>query len=110
MAQSETTLLDALLGIPGLKIKTGEPMARYTTMKIGGQADYFIDADRKASLAPLLKRLRAEHLPFCLLGKGSNVLVSDRGIRGAVIRLGEEFKRAEWREEERDWKSVVEGK
>jgi UDP-N-acetylmuramate dehydrogenase len=100
MAESETTLLDALLGIPGLKIKTGEPMARYTTMKIGGPADYFIDADAKAALVPLLKRLRAVHVPFCLLGKGSNVLVSDRGIRGAVIRLGEEFKRADWREEE----------
>jgi UDP-N-acetylmuramate dehydrogenase len=100
MAQGETTLLDALLAIPGLRIKTAEPMARYTTIKVGGPADYFIDADAKAALARLLKLLSANRAPFCVLGKGSNVLVSDRGIRGAVIRLGEEFKRADWREEE----------
>jgi UDP-N-acetylmuramate dehydrogenase len=98
-ADGGTTLLDALRPIPGLKVKADEPLARYTTMKIGGPADYFIDADTKPALAQALKLLRAHNVPFCLLGKGSNVLVSDRGVRGAVIRLGDEFKRAGWREE-----------
>jgi UDP-N-acetylmuramate dehydrogenase len=96
----ETTLLDSLLAIPGLKVKTAEPMARYTSMKVGGPADYFIDADLKAALARALKILSAQNMAVFFLGKGSNVLVSDRGIRGAVIRLGEEFKRASWREDE----------
>ena len=96
----ETTLLDLLLAIRGLKVKTAEPMARYTSMKVGGPADYFIDADLKAALARVLKVLSEHKIPVCFLGKGSNVLVSDRGIRGAVIRLGEEFKRAVWRQDE----------
>ena len=97
---SGTNLFDSLSGIPGLKVKTAEPMARYTTMKIGGPADYFIEAELNTALTRALKLLSAHDVPVCLLGKGSNVLVSDRGIRGAVIRLGEEFKRASWREEE----------
>jgi len=98
---SGTNLLDSLSGIPGLKVKTAEPMARYTTMKIGGPADYFIEAELNTALARALKLLSAHDVRVCLLGKGSNILVSDRGIRGAVIRLGEEFKRASWREEGR---------
>jgi UDP-N-acetylmuramate dehydrogenase len=98
-SQGATTLLDSLLAISGLKVKRDEPLARYTTMKIGGPADYFLDADARPALAQALKLLSAHHVPFCLLGKGSNVLVSDRGVRGAVIRLGDDFKRADWREE-----------
>ena len=98
-SQGATTLLDSLLAIPGLKVKRDEPLARYTTMKIGGPADYFLDADARPALAQALKLLSARRVPFCLLGKGSNVLVSDRGVRGAVIRLGDDFKRADWREE-----------
>ncbi|HEY1268269.1 MAG TPA: UDP-N-acetylmuramate dehydrogenase [Candidatus Binatia bacterium] len=94
-----TTLLDSLLAIRGLKVKQNEPLARYTTMKIGGPADYFLEVDARPALAQALKVLSEHRVPFCLLGKGSNVLVSDRGVRGAVIRLGEDFKRAAWREE-----------
>ncbi len=94
-----TSLLQSLRAIAGLKVKTDEPLARYTTMKIGGPADYFLDVDARPALAAALKVLSAHGAPFHLLGKGSNVLVSDRGVRGAVIRLGEDFKRAVWREE-----------
>ncbi|HEX9445929.1 MAG TPA: UDP-N-acetylmuramate dehydrogenase [Candidatus Binatia bacterium] len=92
-------ILAALKPVDGLKVKTAEPLARYTTMKIGGPADYFLDVDSGAALVAALRLLSAHRIPFCLLGKGSNVLVSDRGVRGAVLRLGGEFKRAAWREE-----------
>jgi UDP-N-acetylmuramate dehydrogenase len=98
-SERATTLLDSLLAIRGLKVKANEPLARYTTMKIGGPADYFLDVDARPALAQALKILSERRVPFCLLGKGSNVLVSDRGVRGAVIRLGEDFKHAAWREE-----------
>lgn len=94
-----TSLLQSLRAISGLKVKADEPLARYTTMKIGGPADYFLDVDARPALAQALKLLNAHYVPFCLLGKGSNVLVSDRGLRGAVVRLGDDFKRVAWREE-----------
>jgi UDP-N-acetylmuramate dehydrogenase len=94
-----TSLLPALREITGLKLKVDEPLARYTTMKIGGPADYFLDVESSGALIETLRLLDAHKIPFCLLGKGSNVLVSDLGVRGAVLRLGGEFKRVSWREE-----------
>ena len=85
--------------IAGLKVKIAEPLARHTSMKIGGPADYFIEVERDAALTNLLQALNRHGTPFYLLGNGSNVLVSDRGVRGAVIHLVGEFKRVSWREE-----------
>jgi len=95
-----TSFIDELKNISGLKVKIAEPLARYTSMKIGGPADYFIQVESDGALAHLLPLLRREATPFCLLGNGSNVLISDRGVRGAVIHLGGEFKRVEWNEME----------
>ena len=92
----ETPFIEELKGIAGLKVKVAEPMARYTTMKIGGPAEYFIEAQTEGALAHLLPFLQRQGIPFCLLGNGSNVLISDRGVRGAVIHLVGEFKRVEW--------------
>jgi len=89
-----------LSSVPGVRLKLDEPLARYTSMKIGGPADYFIEVDNGAALAAVLIALRRHRVPLCLLGNGSNVLVSDRGVRGAVIRLAGIFKRVEWREDE----------
>ncbi len=64
-----------------------EPMCRHTTFKIGGPADlYFLvpDAER---LQKLIVKLRAMNIPFMVIGNGSNLLVSDQGIEGAVIEL-----------------------
>ncbi len=95
----DEALVAALERIGGLKIKANEPLARYTSIKIGGPADYFIIVDHDAALAELLKTLNERGVNFCLLGNGSNVLVSDRGVRGAVIHLAGQFRRALWREQ-----------
>jgi UDP-N-acetylmuramate dehydrogenase len=95
----DTPLVRELREISGLKVKFSEPLARHTSMKIGGAADYFIEAESGAALARLLALLNRYRAPTCFLGNGSNVLISDRGVRGAVIRLAGEFKRAEWHEE-----------
>ena len=97
--EHESELVQELKRVAGLTVKIDEPMARYTTMKIGGPADYFLDVETAPALVETLRALDAGRIPFCLVGKGSNVLVSDRGIRGAVLRLGGEFKRISWREE-----------
>ena len=94
----ESALARELKAISGLKLKIAEPLARYTSMKIGGPADYFIEVSNLAALAALLPALERYHVDFYVLGNGSNVLVSDRGVRGAVIRLAGEFRTVEWRE------------
>jgi UDP-N-acetylmuramate dehydrogenase len=95
----ETSLIQELKLVPGLKVKTSEPLARYTSIKIGGPADYFLEAENEPALAKLLPVLKRHGTAFCLLGNGSNVLISDLGIRGSVIHLAGDFKRAEWIEE-----------
>ena len=72
-----------------------EPMSRHTTFQIGGPADRLVTVETVSQLKGLLAVLREEGMPFLLLGKGSNLLVSDRGIRGAVLLLSGELKRVE---------------
>jgi UDP-N-acetylmuramate dehydrogenase len=93
---NETPLAQELRRISGVKLKLAEPLARYTSMKIGGPADYFVEAANQAALADSLRALQRSSMEFCLLGNGSNVLVSDHGVRGAVIRLTGDFKGLEW--------------
>lgn len=95
---AEESLLEGLKGIPGLKVKLREPLARYTSIKVGGPADYFLEVEDRAALGLTLELLDRRRIAFCLLGNGSNVLVSDLGVRGAVIRLGREFKQIDWTE------------
>lgn len=96
---AEASLVEELRRIPGLTVKLAEPLARHASMKIGGPADYFIEVAGGAALAQALPLLTRHRTPICFLGNGSNVLISDRGVRGAVIRLAGEFRRAVWREE-----------
>ncbi len=58
-----------------------------TTFKIGGNADVFYNVHDAASLAELIRRLQADGVPYQLIGAGSNLLVADEGLRGAVIRM-----------------------
>ena len=84
--------------ISGLKVKIAEPLARYTSMKVGGPADYFVEVETEAALMELLPVLNRYRESFWVLGNGSNVLISDRGVRGAIIRLAGEFKKVHWQE------------
>ena len=69
----------------GARLKTGEPLARYTSARVGGPADYLAVADSQDELAELVRSAwRLGFQPF-ILGGGSNVLVSDSGVRGLVI-------------------------
>jgi UDP-N-acetylmuramate dehydrogenase len=63
------------------------PLGPYTTLKVGGKADWFIRVDRTEELRTLLPLLGDRHIPWHVLGKGSNVLVSDHGVRGVVLCL-----------------------
>lgn len=75
------------------EVRTGEPMARHTTFRVGGRAAILAVADTVADVTAAVAILGEEGVPFVVLGKGSNVLVSDDGYDGAVLVLGREFKR-----------------
>lgn len=76
---------EALYAKFGDKVKENVPLAPFTSARIGGPADIFITADTSAELARIVKLLWEHDMPFTMLGGGSNVLVSDRGVRGVVI-------------------------
>src|SRR3989344_1508843 len=67
------------------RLKVDEPMSDHTNMKVGGPADFYIEADTEADLLEVVKVAREMKLPYTVLGLGANVLVSDRGVRGLVI-------------------------
>ena len=68
-------------------IGINEPLAKYTSMRVGGPADYYLEPADKFDLVEIIKYLRKHNFPYMMLGRGSNLLVSDDGVRGAVINL-----------------------
>ncbi|MDX1378583.1 MAG: UDP-N-acetylmuramate dehydrogenase, partial [Anaerolineales bacterium] len=77
--------IDTLYAKLGDKVKENVPLAPYTSARIGGPADIFLIADTSAELARIVKLLWKHDMPFTMLGGGSNVLVSDKGVRGVVV-------------------------
>lgn len=73
-------------------VKEQAMLADYTTWKIGGPADVLIIPESQEELATVMKILHENGVPWTQLGRGSNMLVSDKGIRGAVIKLGKAFE------------------
>jgi UDP-N-acetylmuramate dehydrogenase len=70
----------------GDRVKEHEPLARYTTFKIGGPADYFFDAKTTDEFAEAIVLGRSLSIPLFMLGGGTNILIGDDGIRGFVIK------------------------
>lgn len=77
-----------LLTLP-IKIKTNEPLSRYTYTKTGGPADYLAFPTTRQELKDLLVRARKQKMPVTTLGNSSNLIIKDGGIRGLVIMLPE---------------------
>ncbi|MDZ4158200.1 MAG: FAD-binding protein, partial [Anaerolineaceae bacterium] len=77
--------MDALRLIFGSQLRENIPMADYTTAHVGGTADALLIANNNLELESACRRLWDLDVFFCVLGSGSNVLVSDGGIRGVVI-------------------------
>ena len=70
----------------GVKTSRDEPLARFTTMRVGGPADLFAVVHNPFELRALVKFARSRALPYTLLGRGSNIVIADAGIRGLVIQ------------------------
>lgn len=71
------------------KVKRDEPLANHTTIKIGGPADLFIEPSSVDNLKKVMTVVEKHNLNWRAIGRGSNLLVSDKGIEGVVIKLGQ---------------------
>lgn len=75
------------LGISKEKIKINELMSKHTSFKTGGPAECYIIATEVEDVQKVYKYVRKNHIPLYLLGNGSNLLVSDDGIKGIVLKI-----------------------
>ena len=71
----------------GVKTSRDEPLARFTTMRVGGPADLFATAHNAFELRALVRFARTRGLPHLVLGRGSDVVIADAGVRGLVIQV-----------------------
>lgn len=100
-------LRERLLLLCGKRARFSAPLARYSSLRVGGPADAFVELDSVLELQTLVRLLSEEGMPYFLLGGGTNILVSDKGVRGVVIHLGEGFDYHCWEEgEDAAWVKV----
>ena len=74
---------------PGMALRENEPMKAHCSFRIGGPADVFAEPGSEAELRELCRFLRESGIEPTVVGNGTNLLVHDEGIRGAVIHMGE---------------------
>jgi UDP-N-acetylmuramate dehydrogenase len=79
----------------GVKTSRDEPLARFTTMRVGGPADLFAAVHNAFELRALVRFARSRGIPHIVLGRGSDVVISDAGVRGLVIQDRAEGSRVE---------------
>ncbi len=92
MAAMTPSSRDALVralraALPGASVEVDAPLARFTTMRVGGPADVLVAAGSSADAVTAATIVRAHGVPLTVLGGGSNVLVADAGVRGVVLRV-----------------------
>lgn len=85
------------LNIEQSQIKYDEPMKKHTTFKVGGNADIFITIKKEEELKEVCKFAKETKTPIIIIGNGSNILVTDKGIRGIVAKI--DIKKTEIKEE-----------
>lgn len=76
--------LKALVGEEG-DVRLYEPLAKHTTLRVGGPARFWVEPRNEQTLAEVIRLCRRENLPLFVIGRGSNLLVRDGGIRGVVV-------------------------
>ena len=79
----------------GVKTSRDEPLARFTTMRVGGNADLFATVHNGFELRAIVRFARSRSLLHFVLGRGSNVVISDLGVRGLVIQNRAEGSRVD---------------
>ena len=82
--------------LKGCKLIQNAPMKDYTSFRIGGPADLLFMPKNRDELILGLETAKEMNIPYVILGNGSNMLVSDKGIEGLVIRIGQDFSGIEY--------------
>ena len=77
----------AELRAQGVEVREHEPLAKKTWWRVGGSADGYVEASDTAELQVLQQVCARHEVPLLVLGNASNLLVSDDGVRGIVVRL-----------------------
>lgn len=85
---TDTLVQDLSAAVQG-KLKFSEPLAAYTSYRIGGPTDVLVFPDSESEIAAILKIIHKDALPLLVIGKGSNLLVSDSGWNGVTVYLGD---------------------
>jgi UDP-N-acetylmuramate dehydrogenase len=80
-------ILRNLSQITNVQVSVGAPLARYTRFGLGGPADIYAETDRVPSFVEALEVARSSGLPYTVMGGGTNLVVSDEGFRGIVLRF-----------------------
>lgn len=82
-----------LIAIAGKdQVLIDEPMARHTTFRVGGPADYLVSPVKPEQVEDVVRLCKAEDVPCMVIGNGSNLLVSDQGYRGVLIRFLDNYQ------------------
>lgn len=82
-----------LAKILGCTAKFDVPMSLHTTFKIGGNASLYIEVNKTSQLSEIIRLCNSENVKYIVIGKGSNIIVSDNGLDMVVIRLCGDFKK-----------------
>lgn len=88
----DTTIIYNLAKVLECDARKDEPMSRHTTFKIGGSASTYIKVGTLSKLSAILKECKNSDIDYMIIGNGSNLLVSDKGIDKVVIRLDGELR------------------
>ena len=83
---------DIIRRVAGDRLRTDFPLAPLTSFRIGGPAALFLEARSHEDLSAVGRAVREAGVPMLVVGKGSNLLVSDAGFPGVVLRLGKEYR------------------
>src|SRR5438034_472263 len=95
---ADLVIAEKLKGIVGEEgeVRLYEPLSKHTTLRVGGPAQFWVEPRSEEAFAELIRFCRDEPLPLFAIGRGSNLLVRDGGIRGVVVHLrGDDFEKIE---------------
>ena len=77
------------------RVRTDEPMKSHTTFRVGGPADLFVTPETSEEVRAVVDMCRSEEIDCHIIGNGSNLLVSDRGVRGVVVQIAKVMNKIE---------------